>query len=597
MHFFDYDRSIKNVEYYEILENLMERWEHEIVEFKEAKGNYDTDKIGRYFSAISNEANLRQQQYGWLIFGVSEKNKVKHVVGTAYKKGDRSLLEKFKYEIARDTTNGMTFFDIIEIFPMVNGKEYRVLMFKIPAAATGIPTDWKTNYYERSGESLVPLKQYKIDAIRSQERKDWSKQVLENATIECLDKNAISIAREKYKEKMNQEHISEEVDAMSDEQFLTKVKLMIHGKITHAGMLLLGNSDYDYLFQSAPSIMWRLYGADGIDKDYEIFKIPFINVVDKVFAKVRNLTYRYMPNQLTLFPMETEQYSSWLIRELLNNCIVHTNYQLGGRIYVNEFDDKIKFTNPGNFIPQRVENVLEVSYNPPFYRNQLLAESMVAFHMIDTATLGIRRAYNIQKAKYFPMPDYEVTSGTQVGVTVYGKTLNDNYMHILYDHPELDLHTVFLLDRVQKGLPIQKEDVDKLRSLKLVEGRITSLYLSASAAKSISDGAGYIKNKGFDDKYYKDLIVEYLKQYDKARKKEIRELLWDKLPDALSEKQKENKIRNLLYSLKQKQIIETDSTNQQKSNWILKNSLDYIKVFRQDLVKAKTRFRQENSNK
>lgn len=138
MHFFDYDRSIKNVEYYEILENLMERWEHEIVEFKEAKGNYDTDKIGRYFSAISNEANLRQQQYGWLIFGVSEKNKVKHVVGTAYKKGDRSLLEKFKYEIARDTTNGMTFFDIIEIFPMVNGKEYRVLMFKIPAAATGI---------------------------------------------------------------------------------------------------------------------------------------------------------------------------------------------------------------------------------------------------------------------------------------------------------------------------------------------------------------------------------------------------------------------------------------------------------------------------
>lgn len=76
MHFFDYDRSIKNVEYYEILENLMERWEHEIVEFKEAKGNYDTDKIGRYFSAISNEANLRQQQYGWLIFGVSEKTKL-----------------------------------------------------------------------------------------------------------------------------------------------------------------------------------------------------------------------------------------------------------------------------------------------------------------------------------------------------------------------------------------------------------------------------------------------------------------------------------------------------------------------------------------
>ena len=570
MPYFDYDKSVQDVEYYEILENLMARWEYEIVEFKEAKSNYDTDKIGRYFSAISNEANLRQQQYGWLVFGVSEKGKVRHVVGSAYKKGEKTLLERFKYEISRDTTNGMTFYDIIEIFLMVDGVAKRVLMFKIPAAATGIPTDWKTNYYERSGESLVPLKQYKIDAIRSQERKDWSKQILEKATIEHLDKDAIALARKKYKEKMNQEHIAKEVDAMNDEQFLTKVKLMIEGKITHAGMLLLGNSDYDYLFYSAPSIMWRLYGADGSDKDYAIFKIPFINVVDKVFAKVRNLTYRYMPNQMTLFPMETEQYNSWLMRELLNNCIAHTNYQLGGRIYVNEFEDKIKFTNPGDFIPQKIENVLEVSYNPPFYRNQLLAEAMASFHMIDTATLGIRRAYNIQKAKYFPMPDYNVSTGTQVEVTVYGKSLNDNYMHILYDHQDLDLQTVFLLDRVQKGLPIDKADADRLRSFKLVEGRLSSLYLSASAAKSIDESANYIKNKGFDDKYYKDLIVEYLKKYERAKKKDIRELLWDKLPNALNDTQKENKIRNLLSAMKKKDIIEPDSSNQQKSYWILK---------------------------
>lgn len=100
---------------------------------------------------------------------------------------------------------------------------------------------------------------------------------------------------------MNQQYISEEVDVMSDEQFLSKLKLMINGKITHAGMLILRNSDYDYMFQSALSIMWRLYGADNMDRDYAIFKIPFINVVDKVFAKVRNLTYRYMPNQMTLY--------------------------------------------------------------------------------------------------------------------------------------------------------------------------------------------------------------------------------------------------------------------------------------------------------
>ena len=109
---FEYNKSVKDVEYYEILEMLMECWEFEIVEFKEAKSNYDTDKIGKYFSAISNEANLRQQQYGWLIFRVGEQNKTKQVVGISFKKGDKSLIEHFKFEISRDTANGMTCFNL-----------------------------------------------------------------------------------------------------------------------------------------------------------------------------------------------------------------------------------------------------------------------------------------------------------------------------------------------------------------------------------------------------------------------------------------------------------------------------------------------------
>ena len=84
---FDYDESFQQAEYYELLNVLMERWETEIVEFKEAKGGYSEDKIGQYFSAISNEANLKNQQYGWFVLGVSEEH-TKHPVGTSFKKGD-----------------------------------------------------------------------------------------------------------------------------------------------------------------------------------------------------------------------------------------------------------------------------------------------------------------------------------------------------------------------------------------------------------------------------------------------------------------------------------------------------------------------------
>lgn len=563
MGLFQYDKTDIFSQYYELLEELIERWEFEIVEFKETKGQFDTNKIGQYFSAISNEANLKRQQFGWLIFGVSER---KEIVGTNFKKGDGNL-DKFKYEISKNTNDNISFIDIVELKPIVNNSTSRVLMFKIPAAVTGFPTSWKNHYYARSGDSLIPLQQYKIDEIRSQERLDWSKQIVKGATIDSLDKEAISLAKKKYKERMNEKYANKEIDSMTDEQFLTKMKLLHNGKVTNAAMILLGNSDYDYLISRPPTIMWRLYGARGEDKDYEIFTIPFINVIDQIFLKIRNLTYRYMPNQMTLFPFETQQYDTWLLRELLNNCIAHTNFQLGGRIYVNEFEDKIIITNPGNFIPGSIESVLQVSYNPPFYRNQLLAETMVKLYMIDTATMGIRKVFRIQKEKYFPLPDYDLSVLNQVSVTVYGKILNNDYMHILYDYPDLDLETVFLLDRVQKGLSISNENIAHLRKLKLVEGRKSNLFLSASVSKSIEGEAQYIKNKGFDDQYYKDLIIEYLKKFNSAKKKDIRVLLWDKLPDILDDKQKERKIGNLLASLKKEKIIKTSISD--RTEWIL----------------------------
>lgn len=568
---FGYEKTDEKAEYYELLWQLMERWEDELVEFKEAKGQYSEDKIGQYFSAISNEANLKQQQYGWLVLGVSE-NKEKHVVGTSFKVGKMALLERFKYEISRHTTDGMTFLDIVELFPIYEGIPLRVLMFKIPAAVAGMPTSWKTRYYARNGDSLVPLQQYKIDAIRNQERRDWSKHILPGATLDHLDTEAVAFARKKYKEKMNRPHITEEIDGLSDEEFLTKLKLVINGQVTHAAMILLGNGQYDYLFNNAPTMMWRLYNAEGELKDYEIFTIPFITVADKIFAKIRNLTYRYMPNQLSLFPKETQQYDIWLLRELLNNCIAHSNYQLGGRIYVNEGEEHINITNPGSFLPQTIEAVLQTTYNPPFYRNQLLAEAMVKFHMIDTATSGIKKVFRIQKNKYFPMPDYDLTDEKQVSVTIYGKILNEQYTYMLFKHPELDLEAVYLLDQVQKGhgKKLPKKAIQYLRKHKLVEGRVNNLYVSAEVAQSAKDEVQYIKNKAFDDQYYRDMILGYLENFGKAQRKDIRKLLWDKLPDVLSDTQKERKILTLLTRLKQQGKIERDSENRKTSHWILK---------------------------
>ena len=260
------------------LYGLIDNWEDEVVEFKEAGKDYDRDRIGRYFSALSNEANLRGLQYAWLVFGVN--NKERKIVGTEYR--NSKGLDSLKHEIGSGITGGMSFIDIYEIFPLVDEEEKRVIMFQIPAAITAIPTGWHNQEYARNGESLVPLSEEKRERIRRQVKLDWSKRFVENATVEHLDKEAIAIARVKYKEKMDDLHVSDEVDKMSDEEFLERRKLVINGKITNAAMLLLGDSVYDYLFESVPEASWRIYDSKEMVKDYEIYKIPYITLSDRI---------------------------------------------------------------------------------------------------------------------------------------------------------------------------------------------------------------------------------------------------------------------------------------------------------------------------
>lgn len=355
---------------------------------------------------------------------------------------------------------------------------------------------------------------------------------------------------------MNRPHINEEIDSLSDLDFLSKIKLIINGQITNAAMLLLGKEDRDVLFERAPHMMWRLIAANGDIKDYELFGIPFITVTDRVFSRIRNLTYRYMPNQQSLFPMETEQYDTWMLRELLNNCIAHSYYQSGERIYVNECEDSIVITNPGSFLPQTVEAVLQPTYNPPFYRNQLLADAMVKFHMIDTATSGIKKVYRIQKEKFFPLPDYNLSNVNQVAVTVYGKILDEKYTQLLYKNNEsLDLETVFLLDKIQKHVQITKEQAVRLKKRGLVEGRYPNIYVSFKVASMVGKKAEYVHNKGLDENICRQLILEALKNAPTTQHELLEVLDVGALPGHLSTEQKSRKLSNILQKMKKEGLV------------------------------------------
>jgi ATP-dependent DNA helicase RecG len=544
---------------YEKLKALLELpAETETVEFKEAKNGYDFTKLGRYFSALSNEANLNRHSSAWLVFGV---NNARQVVGTKYR-SNRPELDSLKEEIANKTSHRITFIEIHE----VQHEKGRVVLFQIPAAPKGLPIAFEGHYYGRDGEALSPLNLEEIERIRAQAtQEDWSAAVVPDAGLDDLDADALAVARKNFKNKFPDK--AGEVDGWDDATFLNKAKLTIKGQITRTALLLLGKEEAEhFLLPADAKIRWLLKDHQGNDRDYALFGVPLLLAVDKVYAKIRNLKYRYI-REGTLFPEETDQYEPYSIREALNNCIAHQDYTLAGRINVVEREDSLTFTNLGSFVPGDVQRVVMEDAPEEHYRNRFLATAMFNLKMVDTAGGGIRKLFLFQKQRFFPLPDYDL-SNNRVQVTLTGKVLDMDYARLLAGNGDLTLQEIIALDKVQKRKALDAGEEKLLKAKALVEGRKPNFYIAKSIAQNTGQKASYSKNRAFDKQYYLDLICKAVGEHGTMSRKEIDELLWNKLPDWMDDKQRKIKVGNLLGELKRAEFIRNTGTMKYPS-WVL----------------------------
>ena len=543
----------------EQLFSLLSHNESEVVEFKEAKSGYDFGKLGRYFSALSNEANLLGKPHAWLVFGVRDKGHA--VVGSQFRPA-RKDLDSLKGEVAAKSTGQITFIEIHE----VQRPEGRVVLFEIPAAPRGVPVAWEGHYYGRNGEELSPLNLEEIERIRSQAtHEDWSAGVIADAGLEDLDGKAIEVARANYKSKLPDK--AAELDSWDVPTFLNKAKLTIKGKITRTALILLGKEESEHFLKPADTkVRWLLKDAKGHDKDYLIVGLPLLLAVDRVYGRIRNLKYRYL-KEGTLFPEEVDQYEPYSIREALNNCIAHQDYTLGGRINVVEQDDQLVFTNLGSFAPGSVERVVIENAPEEHYRNQFLASAMFNLKMVDTAGGGIRKMFQFQRQRFFPMPDYELTPG-RVKLTLTGKVIDLDYARLLAQNEDLSLQEIVTLDKVQKHQPLSLQEATVLKAKKLIEGRKPNFFIAKRIAQQTGSKAAYTLNRAFDKQYYLDLVQAALAQHGRMGRKEIDELLWNKLPDWMNDKQKRIKVMNLLSELRRKGVIHNAGSDA-KPSWAL----------------------------
>lgn len=536
-------------EYYEnlVLKLIQQPTEQEWLEFKH--NFHSSEEIGQRISALANGACLAGKQFGYLVFGVED---ITHnIVGTSFHPKTKKAKgnEDLEHWLVRQITPKIHF-TIHEL--QINNK--LVSLFEIPAA-TNTPISFLHEAYIRIGSLTKPLKHYPDQSRKlwKSMANDWSAEICQGATLADLDSEAILIARKVYAEK--NKRLAEDVKGWDDTIFLNKAKITINGQITNTAIILLGLPESTHFIRPAQArITWILKGVDGFEKDYQHFEPPFLLALDEVYKKIRNLNYRYMTSG-TLFPEEVQQYDPYIIREALSNAIGHQDYRLGGRIVVVEKEDStLVFQNSGDFIPKTIENVLLQDAPEGNYRNQFLVNAMVSLNMMDTVGSGIKKMYQIQSQRYFPLPDYDL-SDDKVRVKLTGKVLDQEYAKQLALVDDLSLHDIIALDKVQKGRFITENEAEILRKKSLIEGRKNNYTIAANIAKHTDQQAEYMLLKGLNEEYYETAVLELLRQFGYANRSDFNKFLSSKLPDVLTDDQKFHKIKNLLQKMKRKNLI------------------------------------------
>ncbi len=538
--------------------------ENEYCEWK-AFSNLKHDVSGRagediisYTSAIAN------MQGGYLVIGVED--------GTLAVLGIQQLHdytpENLPYRILGNCTHLPSEGLKVEAFT-TSDTHKTVWILHIPKHAPRQPVIAHRKVWQRSGDSLIEMTDSRKAAILTEPMyvlDDWSAGICSNASIHDLAETAITLARQNFR--LKNPRLADEIDKWDTTSFLVKTKLLVNGKLTRTAILLLGKPEAAaHLSPLQPQISWVLYDKDKIEKDYQHFELPYIEAVDMVFSKIRNLKYRYL-KEGTLFPEEVDQYDPKNIKEALSNCIAHMDYTLGGRISVAENDDGyISFTNPGAFLPGSVEEVLKSDEPPSFYRNTLLVKTMESFNMIDSIGSGIKRMFRVQRERFFPLPDYELTAH-KVKVTLTGKLLDMDYARVLARNPELSLHEIILLDKVQKQKSLTDDELKHLRLKGLVEGKKPNIIISARIAQTLGQKAAYTRKKAFGKQQYFDWIIQAIKDHGSISRKDIEHLLWDRLSDLYSDKQKKIKINNLISDLRKMGKIRNVGSDA-KPKWVL----------------------------
>ena len=371
--------------------------EHQRLEFKEAKNQYDNAKLYKYCVALANEGG------GILLLGVSDRPPRK-VVGTLAFRDPIDMAEKLFTAVGFRV-------DIEEVMH----PDGRVLVFHIPSRPRGTAYHLEGTYLMRSGEELVPMSEDRLRAIFGEGQPDWLEEparigLTAEQVVELMDTQAFFTLMEKpyptTQKAVLEQLLAERLIDRAPEGY----------SIRRMGAILLARRLTDFQDVSRKAARIVVYPSNSklktkLDQTWESgYAAGFRPLVAFVMGQLpqNEVVEEAIRRKVKLLP-------EIVVREVVANALIHQDFTVSGTsLMIEIYANRVEISNPGKPIVP-IERFI-YGYQS---RNERLADLMRRMHICEEKSSGIDQVIDAAEAYQLPAPEF-IAEHLRTCVVIHG---------------------------------------------------------------------------------------------------------------------------------------------------------------------------------
>jgi len=454
------------------LKTLLEQGESENLEFKSSTGSLNTG-----MQTVC--AFLNSTQGGTLVFGVKDDGQI---IG-------QDVSDKTRKEIAIELHKIEPYAKIdIEYLSTETDKNVIILTVQPGDKA---PYSYDGRFFTRSQSTTMRMTREEYGYIYNQNNMTlWETLTNNDCTLKDLDEDRI---KEIVHTAVFEKRLPTTALTASIPDILTKLKLLVDGKLTNAAVVLFCKNEDKQFMQSQV----KLARFKGIDKKEFLDTKLYVGNAFDLYDKTMDYLTFCLPvaariEQGNPIRVETPTIPYSVLREAITNALIHRDYSFpGGSIAVAIYDDRVNIMNMGA-LPKGIEISKLSTEHTSIQRNPLIANVFYVCGKIEKWGRGTLDMIKDCKSVGNPIPDYEEIGGVfsitlpfkepirtiiteQAQEVIILTDRQKEILHILKDGP---------LSRHEITAKMQPQLTDRTMQLELTNLKKMNLIISNSKAKA-----------------------------------------------------------------------------------------------------------------